>query len=97
MTASNQLDESLQSLSISSSTSKSDVLGGFYELYLASQRESSRLRREEELSALVELISRLKGAVERLKSLEAPRKTFEAESKRYYDEVGKVNPGNATS
>lgn len=90
LTASNQLDDSLQSLSVTSSTSKSDVLGGFYELYLAGQQESSRVKREEELGALVELIARLKGAVERLKSLEAPKKAFEAESKRYYDEVGKV-------
>lgn len=88
------MDESFEALSLSSSTSRSDVLGGLYEGVLRKERERSRERRKKEIRELEELMARIRGGYERLKTLEGRKKVFEAESKAYYDAVGKVSSTN---
>lgn len=85
------VDESLEALSLSSSTSKSDVLGGLYDNSLRVVRNNARIQREKDIRELIELNGMLKGSLERLKSLDSPKKTFEDSSKVYYDSVGKVS------
>ena len=85
------MDDSLEGLSLSSSTSRSDILGGLYEGMLRKERERSRERRIKEIRELEELTMRMRGGYDRLKTLEARKKVFEAESKAYYDAVGKVS------
>lgn len=58
---------------------------------LRKERERSRERRIKEIRELEELTMRMRGGYDRLKTLEARKKVFEAESKAYYDAVGKVS------
>lgn len=85
-----QVDESLEALSINSSTSKSDILGELYENSLRPVREEAKIKREEELRELNSLFCHLKGTLDRLKLLDSPKKVFEDASKTYYDGVLKV-------
>ncbi|KAI5481417.1 Arf GTPase activating protein [Pseudohyphozyma bogoriensis] len=90
MVAQAAVDDSLAALSLSSSTSKSEILGGLYERVLLDARERSRVERQKEVRSLDEVLERLRGGVERLKVLETRKKAFETESKKYYDDLGKI-------
>lgn len=85
------VDESLSALSSSASTSASDVLSGLYSTSLRGRREELRESSRREIEELRGLLDRVKDAVERLKTVDARKRTFEAESKKHYDELGKVS------
>lgn len=88
--ASDAMDEAIKALSVSSSTTKSESLGGLYEEKLAIERSKSRASRREEIEDLQTFIRLVTGSSERLKTVEAKKKSFDTDTKRYYDDVTKV-------
>jgi uncharacterized protein YhaN len=89
--ANEAIDAALSELSVTSSTSKSNVLGGLYERALRESRIQRGRRIREEVRTHDDLMRRLKDSYERLKALEGRKKAFEAASKAYYDDVSKVS------
>lgn len=83
------VDASLDALSAGAALS--DTLGSLWDKELRQRREEKRAREHRELIELQSVIANSREAMERLKSVEQYRKAFEAESRKYYDDLGKVS------
>lgn len=82
------VDASLDALSAGSQSS--DVLRGLWSGTLKAKRDQRRTHELKEIQQLQCVIVNIREAVDRLKSVDQRRKAFEADSKKHYDELGKV-------
>lgn len=84
------LDDSLGALSSSSS---SDLLSALYVGALKPKRKELQESSRKEIERLRELVARVEETVERLKSVDKKRRSFDSDSKKHYEELGKVSRG----